>query len=121
MRFSHFLWMRLQWGPNLFSSALKGHGGMIRPPVVLLKFYLNCLQKDLPGICQFHPQIHTRASLKESKGYPPPEKFSVEIPPLQEGYSLAKYSPLWKILGQFSPQNERIPPLKLVKFSDSPP
>ena len=37
--------------------------------------------------------IHTRASLKESKGYPPPEKFSIEIPPLQEGYSLAKYSP----------------------------
>ena len=35
----------------------------------------------------------TRASLKESKGYPPPEKVLIEIPPLQEGYSLAKYSP----------------------------
>ena len=26
-------------------------------------------------------------------GYPPPEKFWFEIPPLREGYSLAKYSP----------------------------
>ena len=26
--------------------------------------------------------MHTRASLKESKGYPPPEKISIEIPPL---------------------------------------
>ena len=37
--------------------------------------------------------LHTRASVKESKGYPPPEKFSIDIPPLHEEYSLAKYSP----------------------------
>ena len=36
---------------------------------------------------------HTRASVKESKGYPPPEKFWIAAPPPQEGDSLAKYSP----------------------------
>ena len=53
--------------------------------------------------------IHTRASVKESKGYlPPPEKFWIAAPPPQEGdYSLAKYSPH---LEKFEPKIQRVPP-----------
>ena len=63
---------------------------------------------------------HTRASLKESKGYPPPEKFWIEIPPLQEGYSLAKYSPPLENFRPILPPELEDSPLKLVKFWDSP-
>ena len=48
---------------------------------------------------------HTRASVKESKGYPPPEKFWIAAPPPQEGDSLAKYSPL---LEKFEPKIQKI-------------
>ena len=51
---------------------------------------------------------HTRASVKESKGYPPPEKFWIAAPPPQEGDSLAKYSPL---LEKFEPKIQRVPPM----------
>ena len=61
---------------------------------------------------------HTRASVKESKGYPPPEKFWIAAPPPQEGDSLAKYSPL---LEKFEPKIQRVPPWpenfgKFLKF-----
>ena len=64
-------------------------------------------------------------------GYPPPEKFWVEIPPHREGYSLAKYSPPSE---KFFPHPKNsppkiwkkwqflwIPPLNFVNFLGSPP
>ena len=65
--------------------------------------------------------VHARASVKESKGYPPQKNFRLRFPPFKKGTLWQNIPPLWKILGQSSPQNKRIPPLKLVKFSDSPP
>ena len=67
--------------------------------------------KQEPKLQLKHPKKHTWASLKESKGYPPPEKFSIEIPPLQEGYSLAKYSPpLENFRPILPPESEDSPP-----------
>ena len=75
-----------------------------------------------PLSCRYHhdvqvvvDRVHTRASVKESKGYPPPpEKFWIAAPPPQEGDSLAKYSPPFrKILAK----NPKSPPpgLKILE------
>ena len=68
----------------------------------------------------FNP-VHTRASVKESKGYPPPEKFLIEIPPLQEGYSLAKYSPPLENFRQILPPESEDSPPKIGQILGFPP
>ena len=75
--------------------------------------------------------VHTWAQGGSCLGYPPPEKFWVEIPPHREGYSLAKYSPPSE---KFFPHPKNsppkiwkkwqflwIPPLNFVNFLGSPP
>ena len=53
---------------------------------------MTYVEKNVLIVLSMYPTIHGRRG-GAVQDIPPPEKFWFEIPPLREGYSLAKYSP----------------------------
>ena len=75
-----------------------------------------------PLSCRYHhdvqvvvDRVHTRASVKESKGYPPSQKnFGSRLLPLKKGTLWQNIPPL---LEKFEPKIQRVPPpgLKILE------
>ena len=85
-----------------FPEGMRDYGRIMRNKPLLREIHSQPGSPVIPRIeiydfgSEVHT-LHTRASVKESKGYPPPEKFSFEIPPFKKGT-------LWQnihLFGQF--------------------
>ena len=64
--------------------------------------------------------VHTWASVKESKGYSHPEKFSIEIPPFKKGTLWQNIPPLENFRPILPPESEDSPP-KIGQIFGFPP